>query len=115
MFFLIFLVFCPIFCQAIIECNKTVTKLQLCSIKTDYNSRITDSKLLGHPLAVQTEINVFKIAQLDENLNTITLNVLLSVVWNDTRIALESNNKNQYVDPIKPYTFLITELSDVIF
>ena len=95
MFFLIVLVFCPNFSQAILECNKTVTKLQLCSVKTDYNSRSTGSKLLGQPLVVNTAVNVFKIAQLDENFNTITLNVLLSVVWNDTRILLESNHQNE--------------------
>ena len=40
-------------------------------------------------------MTVFKISELDENENTITMNVLLSVVWNDTRITLETNDPNQ--------------------
>ena len=95
MFFFIVLVFCPSLCQAIVECNKTVTKLQLCSLKSDYNSRSIGRNVGDNPLLVNTEVNVFKIAQLDENFNTITLNVLLSVIWNDTRIVLESNSQNK--------------------
>ena len=45
-------------------------------------------------MPLKTAINVLKIAQFDENLNTITLNVLLSVAWSDTRIRLESNKPN---------------------
>ena len=52
---------------------------------------------IGYPLPLKTAINVLKIAQFDENLNTITLNVLLSVAWSDTRIRLESNKPNPYV------------------
>ena len=44
--------------------------------------------LSGHPLQVQTSLNVIKIAQFDEYLNTITLNIELSVKWNDTRITI---------------------------
>ena len=48
-------------------------------------------------MTLKTAINVLKIAQFDENHNTITLNVLLSVAWSDTRIRLESNKPNPYV------------------
>ena len=44
---------------------------------------------------LSSSLTVFKIAELDENQNTITLNLLLSVVWNDTRVTLESNDPNE--------------------
>ena len=74
--------------QGLVQCNGTVTKLQLCSLEADYNARSTgkNTKTNGYPLLVNTAINVLKIAQFDENRNTITLNIILSVIWNDTRL-----------------------------
>ena len=80
--------------QGLVQCNGTVTRLQLCSLEADYNARQTGTtgsvNSGGLPvmpvMPVTTAINVLKIAQLDENHNTITLNVLLSVIWNDTRL-----------------------------
>ena len=74
--------------QGLVQCNGTVTKLQLCSLEADYNARSTgkNTKTNGYPLLLKTAVNVLKIAQFDESHNTITLNVLLSVIWNDTRL-----------------------------
>ena len=74
--------------QGLVQCNGTVTKLQLCSLEADYNAGSTGTgwAMGGNPLQVKTAINVLKIAQFDENHNTITLNILLSVIWNDTRL-----------------------------
>ena len=74
--------------QGLVQCNGTVTKLQLCSLEADYNARSTgkNTKTNGYPLQLKTAVNVLKIAQFDESHNTITLNVLLSVIWNDTRL-----------------------------
>ena len=75
--------------QGLVQCNGTVTKLQLCSLEADYNAGSTGTGTIdfgGYPLPVKTAINVLKIAQFDENHNTVTLNVLLSVIWNDTRL-----------------------------
>ena len=42
-----------------------------------------------------SSVTVFKIAELDENQNTLTLNLLLSIIWNDTRLTLETNDPNE--------------------
>ena len=42
-------------------------------------------------------MSVFKIAEIDPDQSTITLNLLLSIVWNDTRLTVESNDPNEYV------------------
>ena len=85
---IIFFLFCLELIQGLVQCNGTVTKLQLCSLEADYNARSTgkNTKTNGYPLLLKTAVNVLKIAQFDENHNTITLNVLLSVIWNDTRL-----------------------------
>ena len=75
--------------QGLVQCNGTVTKLQLCSLEADYNAGSTGTGTIdfgGYPLPVKTAINVLKIAHFDENYNTITLNIQLSVIWNDTRL-----------------------------
>ena len=85
---ILFFLSCLELIQGLVQCNGTVTKLQLCSLEADYNARSTgkNTKTNGYPLLVNTAINVLKIAQFDENRNTITLNIILSVIWNDTRL-----------------------------
>ena len=81
--------------KALVKCNGTVTKLQLCSLAEKYDKGSPKTCKGCDPLKVSTSVTVFKIAELDENKNTITLNALLSVWWNDTRITLETNELNE--------------------
>ena len=52
----------------------------------------------GKPMTLKPSIIVYKIAKLDEQETTITLNFLLSIYWHDTRISLESNGPNNSVN-----------------
>ena len=52
----------------------------------------------GNPLIIEASINVYKIANFDDQENTITMNFLLSTIWHDTRIALESKNDKETLD-----------------
>ena len=86
---IVFFLSCLELIQELVQCNGTVTKLQLCSLEADYNAGSTGTGTIawgGYPLPVKTAINVLKIAHFDENYNTITLNIQLSVIWNDTRL-----------------------------
>ena len=49
------------------------------------------------PTKLLSSVSVFKIAEIDPDQSTITLNLLLSIVWNDTRLTVESNDPNEYV------------------
>ena len=95
---LIFVIFLAVFVKtskALVKCNGTVTKLQLCSLAQKYEQGTPIQCKACDPLKVLTSVTVFKIAELDENKNTITLNALLSVWWNDTRVTLETNHLNE--------------------
>jgi hypothetical protein len=81
--------------KALVECNGTVKKLQLCFLAEKYDEGTPFPCKGCDPLKVSTSVTVLKIAELDENKNTITLNVLLSVWWNDTRITIETNDPNE--------------------
>jgi hypothetical protein len=83
--------------QALIQCDKNATKEQLCSLYDKYEKGTSDFKITGKPMSIKSSITMLKIAELDQNKNTITLNVLLSIFWNDTRITIESNTPNGYV------------------
>ena len=85
------------FGQALIQCNKNATKEQLCSLYDKYEKSRSDWKITGKPMSIKSSVTMLKIAELDQNKNTITLNVLLSIWWNDTRITIESNTPNGYV------------------
>ena len=93
--FVILLAFFVKTSKALVKCNGTVTKLQLCSLAQKYDQGTPIQCKGCDPLKILTSVTVFKIAELDENKNTITLNALLSVWWNDTRITLETNDLNE--------------------
>ena len=84
---------------ALVRCNGNVTKLQLCSLVPDYNKGMSG----GKPLRLGASVTVFKISELDENQHTISINLLLSVWWYDTRLTIESNNPNEYVLSLMEY------------
>ena len=81
--------------KALVKCNETVTKLQLCSLADKYQKGVPPGCKDCKPMNLSSSLTVFKIAELDENQNTVTLNLLLSVVWNDTRVTLESNDPDE--------------------
>ena len=84
--------------QALVKCNGIVTKLQLCSLHENYNKGVvgTGAEEFQFPLTINSSITLIDIAEFDENKNTITLQVVLSIRWHSATMKLESNN-NKYV------------------
>ena len=93
--FLIFLLSVVRFSKALVKCNGKVSKIQLCSLQNDEYDESIPPWSPGNPMILYSYITVYKIAELHEEENTITLNFLLSVVWYDTRLSLEDNNPNK--------------------
>lgn len=77
--------------EALVQCNGTVTKLQLCSIDKSYNKMHT----MGQPGTIWSSINLNQIAELNAQEQTITLDLVLSVWWYDQRITIESNDPSK--------------------
>ena len=90
--FLVFLLFSKRSTTALVKCNGTVTKLQLCFLSDKYDKGKPPRPF---PMKMVSSVTTFKIAELDENQNTITLNLLISALWNDTRITLETDDPNE--------------------
>ena len=85
------------FSNALVKCNGKVSKIQLCNLQDDEYDEGVPPWSPGNPMILKSSITVYKIAELNEEENTITLNFLLSVVWYDTRLSLESNNPNKSI------------------
>ena len=81
--------------SALVKCNGEVLKLQLCNIQEEeYNEAIPHISP-GHPTTIKPLVMIYKIAELDDRKNTISLNFLLSISWNDPRISLESSDPDK--------------------
>ena len=101
--FIIVLLYVVRFNNALLEkCNGKVLKVQLCNLQNDeYNEGITEynkgvpSWSPGNPMILKSSVTVYKIAEFNEEENTITIDFLLSVIWHDTRLSLESIDPNQ--------------------
>ena len=93
--FFIILIYRLNVCQALVQCNGTVTKVQLCSVEAEYDLGSTGSEKLGSPLTLKSKLNVLDAADFDENESTITLNLLFTILWTDVRLRLESNKPNE--------------------
>ena len=79
----------------LVKCNGEVLKIQLCNLHNEEYEMGNPSWSPGNPMIIKSSVIVYKIAELNEEEKTITLNFLLSVIWHDTRISLESNNPNK--------------------
>ena len=84
--------------QALIKCNGTVKKPQICSLHETYNKGVVSTgwENFKFPQTVMSSITLTDIAEFDENENTITLNMILSIKWYATTMTLESN-QDKYV------------------
>ena len=84
--------------QALIKCNGTVQKLQLCSLHENYNKGVVSTGWYNFelPQTVASSITLIDIAEFNENENTITLQMILSIRWYSTTMTLESN-QDKYV------------------
>ena len=84
--------------QALIKCNGTVQKLQLCSLHENYNKGVVSTgwDSFELPQTVVSSITLIDIAEFNENENTITLQIILSIRWYATTMTLESN-RDKYV------------------
>ena len=82
--------------QALISCSeKNVTQLQLCSVENfgeenEYHNLYgyPDVKSVGVPMSVKTALTLISIADVNAEQNTILINIVISLFWNDTRISL---------------------------
>ena len=78
--------------HALVSCNETVSKVRLCSLVPDYKQGLPPA---GKPLELLQSITLFSIAEINEDLSSMTLNVLLAMLWNDSRLSLKANNPEE--------------------
>ena len=75
---------------ALRDCGmENVTIEQFCSLDKDY----LVGKSGQNPMDLISSVTVFSVFNLDEKAMSISLIIHLAMVWNDTRLWLESNNK----------------------
>ena len=81
--------------QALPKCNGPISKTQLCSIHDNYNKRYENRgwEDFEFPMTVKSSVTLFDIAEINENKNTVTLQLLLKIVWYDAILRLETNNE----------------------
>ena len=90
--FLHFLIFFKI-TQSFVLCNETVEALQICRFG-EYDKGQPPWEP-GNPLRILNSVTIFSMAEFDDSQNTVSLDILLAIVWNDTRITLKSNDLNK--------------------
>ena len=77
------------FGQPLASCDETVTALQLCNLlDTDYDRGQPDSVVHKSATRMNTSITLFSVTEMNEDQSTISMNVLLAMWWNDTRLSL---------------------------
>ena len=100
---------------ALPKCNGTVSKLQLCSIHDNYNKQFVNRgwENFKFPMSVTSSITLFDIAEINENKNTVTLQLLLKIFWHDGTLRLETNN--EYASILFQYNYFILSIMIIMF
>ena len=70
-----------------VSCNETVIEPQICTLVSGYDDGVPDD-LSGKRTMVKSSVTLYSLGELNEEQKSITLNVLLAMVWDDTRISL---------------------------
>ena len=81
---------------SLVFCNETVAKLQICQLGEHDKGQPPWKP--DQPLRPLESMTIFSVAEFNEAQNTISLDILLSVWWNDTRITLKSNDPQKYTN-----------------
>lgn len=97
------IIFCWLFCSVgsyyLKSCNESVSSLQLCKLDPSYAKGQPDYKWTGQPMMMETQVIIHSLTAFDEKSSTITLSVLLTSLWNDTRLSLKAkDDSNQWYE-----------------
>ena len=81
----------------LISCNQPVVGKQLCKVNETMGNKLLvlwpdlfDD--FGTPMKISSKLEVDSISELNENEGTITVNAMLKLFWNDTRITFKSDD-----------------------
>ena len=72
----------------LVSCNETVSKLQLCTLVSDYEQGVPDSVVHKQPTQVSNSVTLLSVAEFNEDQSTILLDLVLWLGWNDSRLSL---------------------------
>ena len=81
----------------LISCKQPVVGKQLCKVNETLGNKLIvlwpdlfDD--FGTPMKISSKLEVDSISELNENEGTITINAILKLFWNDTRITFKSDD-----------------------
>ena len=75
-----------------VHCDETVTERQICKtndIPDTFLARWPDFHISEKLMVITSKLTIDSIPEFNEDEGTITLNILLKLLWNDTRISLK--------------------------
>ena len=78
----------------LISCDQPVIGKQLCKVNKTVENKLIEvwPDDFEKPLKISSVLTIDSIPELNENEGTITINAMLKVFWNDTRITLKSDD-----------------------
>lgn len=80
---------------ALIQCNETASApLKICKKTPLYDQGDSNERPMN---ITRHSVTLFSVAEFNENLGTIAMNILLSVVWFDPRLSLTTNSGDKDV------------------
>lgn len=84
-----------VLCLKLKSCNDSVNFTQLCSLTETYTPGFNDFRDTGILTNIQTIVSMFQLADIDVIKDTVTVNMIFSAIWNDTRLSINqpSNEK----------------------
>ena len=82
--------------DSITRCNETIASkpLHLCS-KVDTYQTAKPRKKAGNPIDVENLITLSSISKLNVDEETFTIELVIKMIWNDTRVTLANNYQNE--------------------
>ena len=90
---LVFHLLCDI-TQGLKSCNESFTSLELCKLTKEYLKE-QPTATPGEPIIIDPIITLSSVSEFEGNLETLTLDVIIKVMWNDSRLTMKSEIENE--------------------
>ena len=82
--------------KALNLCKNSSSKREICSLVFNYDRGRPNQNFNDTPTEIKQDLFLDGIAEFNEKDNTITVNVEITLEWNDTRITTNDSNDSRY-------------------
>ena len=91
-FFILIIINQFLMCVSLQLCNETLSSLQICTFTEDYMNSFPTQSIKSKSILHQL-FTISSVSDFDSKHNTLTIDMIIKMFWNDSRLTIRSDNQ----------------------